>query len=51
MALSLFIGGLGRLSNILEFGLVDDQVLPPTIIELAIVPLLVFWHRRVASQS
>ncbi|WP_444914912.1 DUF4345 domain-containing protein [Microbulbifer sp. TRSA007] len=51
VALSLFIGGLGRLSNILEFGLVDDQVLPPTIIELAIVPLLVFWHRRVASQG
>ncbi|WP_444929445.1 DUF4345 domain-containing protein [Microbulbifer sp. SSSA002] len=50
-ALSLFIGGLGRLTNILEFGLVDEQVLPPTIIELAIVPLLVVWYRRVALQN
>lgn len=46
-ALALFIGGLARLSNIIEFGLVDSQVVGPTVIELVIVPLLVLWHRQV----
>lgn len=48
-ALALFIGGLGRLTNIMEFGLVDSQVVGPTVIELAVIPLLVLWHRRVAQ--
>ena len=47
VVLALFIGGLGRLSNIMEFGLVDPQVVGPTVIELIIVPLLVLWHKRV----
>lgn len=47
--LALFIGGLGRLSNIIEFGLVDPQVVAPTVIELTVVPLLAFWHRRVIN--
>ena len=46
-ALALFIGGLGRLSNIVQYGLVDDQVVGPTVIELLVVPLLVLWHSRV----
>ena len=49
VALGLFIGGLGRLSNVLEFGLVDQQVMGPMIIELAIVPLLVLWHHRIVK--
>lgn len=48
VVLALFIGGLGRLSNIIEFGLVDPQVVAPTAIELIIVPLLVLWHSRVS---
>lgn len=47
VVLALFIGGLGRLSNIMEFGLVDPQVVGPTVIELIIVPLLALWHKRV----
>lgn len=46
-ALALFVGGLGRLSNIMEFGVVDPQVVGPTVIELVIVPLLAMWHFRV----
>ena len=49
VVLALFLGGVARLSNILEFGLVDPQVLPPTIIELVIVPLLALWHYRIAK--
>lgn len=49
VVLALFIGGLGRLSNILEFGLVDSQVVGPTVIELVIVPLLALWHSRVTK--
>lgn len=48
-ALALFIGGLGRLSNIMEYGVVDPQVVGPTVIELVVVPLLALWHLRVAS--
>jgi len=44
VVLALFFGGLGRLSNIMEFGLVDTQVLAPTVIELIFVPLLALWH-------
>jgi len=51
VVLALFIGGLGRLSNIVEFGLVDSQVVGPTVIELVIVPLLLLWHNRVATKS
>ncbi len=47
VVLALFIGGLGRLSNIMEFGLVDSQVVAPTIIELIVVPLLALWHSRI----
>lgn len=49
-ALALFIGGLARLSNIIEFGLVDNQVVGPTIIEIAVVPLLVLWHQRLVKK-
>jgi len=49
VVLALFIGGLGRLSNIMEFGLVDPQVIGPTVIELIIVPLLALWHSRVIN--
>ena len=48
-ALALFIGGLGRLSNILEFGVIDSQVVAPTATELVIVPLLALWHARVVK--
>jgi len=51
VALALFIGGLGRLSNIVEFGLLDPQVLPPTIIELVVLPLLVLWHTRIIKKD
>jgi hypothetical protein len=51
VVLALFIGGLGRLSNIMEFGLVDTQILGPTVIELILVPLLALWHSRVAKIS
>ena len=47
VALGLFVGGLARLSNVLEFGLVDSQVVGPIVIEVVIVPLLVLWHSRV----
>ena len=47
VAFALFIGGLGRLSNIMEFGVVDPQVVGPTVIELVIVPLLALWHVRI----
>lgn len=46
-ALALFIGGLGRASNILEYGVVDTQVVGPTVIELVVIPLLVIWHIRI----
>lgn len=49
--LALFIGGLARVSNILEFGIVSDKIVPPTVIELALVPLLVIWHLRVAKRA
>lgn len=47
-ALALFVGGVARLTNIMEFGVVDSQVVGPTFIELAIIPLLVLWHKRIA---
>ena len=50
-ALALFIGGIGRLTNIMEFGLVDEQVLAPTIIEILFVPLLIIWHRRIIKNG
>lgn len=49
VALALFIGGLARISNILEFGLVDEQIVPPTVIEVAIIPLLALWHKRIIN--
>ena len=49
--LALFVGGLGRLSNILEYGVVDSQVIGPTAIELVIVPLLMLWHLRINRQQ
>ncbi|OUR63109.1 hypothetical protein A9Q74_02575 [Colwellia sp. 39_35_sub15_T18] len=49
--LALFIGGLGRLSNIIEFGLIDSRVVAPTIIELIIVPLLALWHGRIINNK
>ena len=51
VALALFIGGLARVSNILEFGIVDPQVIGPTVIELVIVPLLALWHVRIANSK
>ncbi len=48
-ALSLFIGGLGRASNILEYGVIDSQVVGPTVIELVLIPLLVIWHIRIVK--
>lgn len=44
VVLALFIGSLGRLSNLIEFGVVDSQVIAPTIIEFILVPLLALWH-------
>ncbi|TDF42244.1 DUF4345 domain-containing protein [Alteromonadaceae bacterium M269] len=49
--LALFIGGLGRLSNIMAFGVVDSQVMGPMIIELVIVPLLALWHYRIVRKN
>ncbi len=51
VALALFIGGLGRLSNIMEFGLVDSQVVGPTVIELILIPLLALWHSRIIKTN
>jgi len=51
VVLALFIGGLARLSNIIEFGLVDHQVVGPTVIELIIVPFLLLWHHRVIKDN
>ena len=45
--LSLFIGGLGRLSNIVEYGVIDSQVVAPTVLELVVIPLLIIWHMRI----
>ena len=39
--LAIFIGGIGRALNIIEFGVVDDQVVGPTVIELGIGGALV----------
>ncbi len=50
-SLALFIGGIARVSNILEFGVVDSLVVGPTIVELVVVPALVIWHLRVARFS
>ncbi|MCG7532766.1 DUF4345 domain-containing protein [Psychrobium sp. MM17-31] len=47
VALGLFVGGLARISNVLEFGLVDSQVVGPIVIEIIVVPLLALWHSRV----
>lgn len=49
--LALFIGGIARVTNIMEFGIVSDKIVPPTIIELALVPLLIVWHLRVARKA
>ena len=46
-ALALFVGGLGRLANIMEYGIVDSQVVGPTVIELLVVPMFVLWHNRI----
>jgi len=51
VVLALFIGGIGRLTNIVEFGLVDDQVVGPTVIELVIIPLIALWHQRVIKNQ
>lgn len=51
VVLALFVGGLGRLSNIVEFGVVDQQVVGPTVIELVIVPLLLLWHQRIIKAT
>ncbi|WDE07103.1 DUF4345 domain-containing protein [Thalassomonas viridans] len=48
-ALAMFIGGLGRATNILEYGVVDPQVVGPTVIELVVIPLLVIWHMRIVN--
>ncbi|WP_231870364.1 MULTISPECIES: DUF4345 domain-containing protein [unclassified Marinomonas] len=49
--LALFIGGIARVTNIMEFGIVSDKIVPPTIIEFALVPLLILWHLRVARKA
>ncbi|WDD97538.1 DUF4345 domain-containing protein [Thalassomonas actiniarum] len=48
-ALALFIGGVGRATNILEYGVVDPQVVGPTVIELLVIPVLVVWHMRILN--
>lgn len=47
--LSLFIGGLGRATNILDYGIVHSEVVGPTVIELVLIPLLVIWHKRIVK--
>lgn len=47
VALGLFVGGLARISNVVEFGLVDSQVVGPIVIEIIVVPLLALWHNRI----
>ena len=51
VALSLFIGGIGRATNILEFGVVDNSIVAPTVVELVLVPLLVAWFIRIVNHS
>ena len=51
VALSLFVGGIGRATNILEFGVIDSAVIGPTLVELVIVPLLVAWFVRIVNHS
>lgn len=50
VVLALFIGGLARVSNIIEFGLIAPQVVPPTVIEVAVLPLLALWHNRIINK-
>ena len=50
-ALSLIIGGLGRATNILEYGVVHSEVVGPTVVELVIIPLLVIWHSRMIKNA
>jgi len=47
----MFIGGLGRATNIMEYGVVDPQVVGPTVIELVLIPLLVLWHKRLVNKT
>ncbi|TQV87779.1 DUF4345 domain-containing protein [Aliikangiella coralliicola] len=49
-ALSLFIGGFARATNIIEFGIVDSAVVAPTVIELGVIPLLLLWHQRLIKK-
>jgi len=51
VALALFIGGVGRFANIVEYGVIDTQVVGPTLIELFVVPALVLWHSRIIKPA
>ena len=49
VALALFIGGIGRLLNIVEYGVVDSVIVGPTVVELVLVPIMALWQTRISK--
>ena len=49
-ALAIFIGGLGRMMPWLSGDMVPEVMYPPIILEIVIMPLLVFWDARIRAK-
>lgn len=48
----VFIGGLGRLASMVAYGPPSDRsMIAGVVLELAIVPLLLVWHTRLARRA
>ena len=50
-ALAIFIGGLGRMMPWLSGDMVPEVMYPPIILEIVIMPLLVFWDSRIRAKQ
>jgi len=50
-ALAIFIGGLGRLTPWVMGGMVPDSLLAPIVLEVIVMPALVFWDSRMRAKQ
>ncbi|PCJ71962.1 MAG: hypothetical protein COA62_05245 [Rhodobiaceae bacterium] len=50
-ALAIFIGGLGRMMPWLSGDLVPEMMYPPIVLEIVVMPLLVFWDSRIRAKQ
>jgi len=50
-ALAIFVGGLGRVMPWFSGDMVPEVMVPPIVLELVVMPLLVFWDSRIRAKQ